>query len=149
MTNSLPVGRQFEVYVEGTPVPQGSLNGYLRAGRVILTHSNAADLKRWRKHVGNAIKARWDYTGQGAQPYRAAHLALVFYMPRPKSHTKRQRADTDHMVKPDLDKLVRAILDAIPETVLVDDSRVSWIRAHKVYEDAGSEPGVHILMKEI
>lgn len=149
MSGSLPVGRRLDVFVDGSPVQQGSLNGYLRAGRVILTHSNARELKAWRTTVTSAIEAAFKYAKQGPHPYTAAHVLLEFRMPRPKSHTKLQRSQPEHRVTPDLDKLVRAILDSIPESVLDDDARVTRLVARKLYETVDHPVGVHIVMIEV
>lgn len=51
--------------------------------------------------------------------------------------------------KPDLDKIVRAVLDACTGVVWRDDAQVYWVEAEKVY---GPRPGVDVtvctLMKD-
>ena len=64
-------------------------------------------------------------------------LNVVFYMPMPKSWSKRKREKMrcePHQQKPDIDNLVKALLDA----VLDDDSHVYEIRAVKFWDEVGS-----------
>nr|DAN37658.1 MAG TPA: Endodeoxyribonuclease RusA [Caudoviricetes sp.] len=61
-------------------------------------------------------------------------------MPKPK----RPRWDVP-AVKPDLDKLTRAVFDALTDAgVWRDDSRVVDMRVTKRYEDAEAVPGVWV-----
>lgn len=65
---------------------------------------------------------------------------LTFYMPRPKSASKR----THCAVKPDIDKLCRGALDPLIGSVITEDSRIVALTAKKVYADAENPPGVWI-----
>jgi Holliday junction resolvase RusA-like endonuclease len=68
-------------------------------------------------------------------------------MPRPKSVSKALRAVPT--VKPDLDKLTRAVMDAISLErycqVIKDDSLVTDLHAAKRYADH-TKPGVSIMI---
>ncbi len=66
---------------------------------------------------------------------------LEFRMPRPKSTPK---ATPAAVKRPDLDKLARAVLDAITGTVLVDDSQVVDLSASKRLAEVGESPGALI-----
>ncbi len=62
---------------------------------------------------------------------------IVFHIEMPQSWTKKQRADNEgqpHLSKPDLDNLVKALLDAVYE----DDSCVWRVDARKVWALSGS-----------
>ena len=67
------------------------------------------------------------------------HLSAVFAFPRPASHVGKRgrllsRAPLLHTYKPDTDKLVRLVGDALTEAgVLVDDSRIVSLSAAKVW----------------
>lgn len=64
-------------------------------------------------------------------------LNVVFYLPMPASWGKRKRNEMHlqpHQQKPDIDNLVKALLDA----VLDDDSHVYEIRAVKFWDEVGS-----------
>tara|TARA_R110000782_G_scaffold72294_1_gene144818 strand:- start:405 stop:806 length:402 start_codon:yes stop_codon:yes gene_type:complete len=112
-----------EVTVLGIPQPQGSKTVY--SGRAV--DANAKKLKPWRREVTATVRKNvrdWQLT---PDPIK---LTVRFLMPRPKTVTR-----AHHTVKPDLDKLVRAICDGITDAgvVWVDDSQVVQIRATKAY----------------
>lgn len=65
---------------------------------------------------------------------------LTFYMPRPKSASKRVHC----AVKPDIDKLCRGAIDPLIGTVLTEDSRIVSLTAKKVYADSDNPAGVWI-----
>ena len=129
-----------EIVVHGTPAPQGSKKGYVRGGRAVLVESSAK-VKPWREAVKqSALLADYNY----AENVGAIGVAVVFYMPRPKSHygtganahMLRDRAPRLPIGKPDLDKLLRSTLDALTDAgIWRDDSQVVVIKASKVYAD--------------
>jgi Holliday junction resolvase RusA-like endonuclease len=114
--------------VEGTPIPQGSMR-HIGNGRMI--HSRATELATWRALIANAAKSA------GCKPIDSPIIiSMRFRLKRPK--TVKRDLPT---VPPDLDKLVRGVLDGLTDTAYADDSQVIDIRASKVYSDA---PGVDI-----
>jgi crossover junction endodeoxyribonuclease RusA len=117
----------FRVY--GTPIPQGSMRGFVSRGkgkaRVILTSANTKT-EPWRQDVAaQAIKA-----GVEMIPSGPVKLHLIFYMPHPVSRPKKY---THPDVRPDLDKLIRAILDALTAIAFRDDAQVCELIAEKCY----------------
>lgn len=128
-----------DFFVEGAPVPQGSKTGYVRGGRAVLVDANRR-LKPWRAQVRATAEAAMQRAGWETldEPCRAY---LGFTMPRPKRPRWRAPA-----VKPDLDKLTRAVFDALTDAgVWRDDSRVVCMEVTKKYEDEdGAVPGVWV-----
>jgi Holliday junction resolvase RusA-like endonuclease len=60
---------------------------------------------------------------------------LVFILPRPKSLPKKV---VEHIKKPDIDNLCKAVLDAMSGIIYKDDSQVTKLTAQKIYgEDIG------------
>ena len=115
--------------VDGQPIPQGSMK--VINGHII--HSQGSALAAWRSAIGLSAKAA------GAKPtLEAVSMTLVFIMNKPRTVTR-----VDPTVPPDLDKLVRAALDALTAIAYKDDSQVIEIRAVKVY---GESPGVEIII---
>lgn len=136
----------YDVY--GVPAPQGSKRPVRSAGgRTVLIESSKA-LPAWRDAVIHCVLA----SDRPDTPiFEAVEVTIVFNMPRPKGHydTKGQvkawATETQHRTKPDLDKLVRGVLDALViAQVLADDSQVTLLEAHKQYTPAGDLPGAHI-----
>lgn len=117
-----------QFFVEGTPIPQGSMK-HIGNGRMI--HSRATELATWRALIALAAKQA------GCTPIDSPIIiSMRFHLKRPKT-VKR-----DHpTVPPDLDKLVRGVLDGLTNTAYSDDSQVIDIKASKVYSET---PGVEI-----
>lgn len=126
----------FEVH--GLPIPQGSTRVWMVKGKPITT-SSAKGLGPWRRLVADvaqnyAPKAPW---------VGPVGIELHFGLPKPKSAPKTRRVWPDK--RPDLDKLTRAVLDALTYVVFADDSQVIDIRASKDY----GAPGVVIEIRRI
>lgn len=136
--------------VFGLPIPQGSksFKGMTRDGRAILAESSKY-LKPWRTLVANeirdAIAAATVRPADGFPLLGPVAIDLMFTMRKPKGAPKGRV--TWPIVKPDKDKLERAILDAGTNAGLwVDDSQVIDGRTSKAYplEAPGAlrQPGV-------
>jgi crossover junction endodeoxyribonuclease RusA len=117
--------------VHGTPIAQGSMRGFIARGKgdgkahVILTAANTKT-EPWRQDVAMAaIKAKVPHVAIG--PIK---VQITFHLPRPKSRPKKH---THPDVRPDLDKLQRAVLDALTGIAWRDDAQVCAIAAEKCY----------------
>ena len=98
-------------------------------GRVI--HNKGSELAAWRSAV--ALTAR----ANGARPSSdPISIDLKFFMPKPRT-VKREYPS----VAPDLDKLIRAVLDGLTAIAYIDDGQVVKISAQKAY---GERIGVEI-----
>jgi crossover junction endodeoxyribonuclease RusA len=126
--------------VPGKPAPQGSKR---HVGRGIMVESSK-ELGPWRERVALAA-----HNAMLAQPLLsgAITLTLDFVMPRPKSAPKRSTPPA--VKRPDVDKLARAILDAITDVIIADDSQVVDLRATKRLADLGETPGVAITVEQL
>jgi hypothetical protein len=120
----------FDILINGTPVPQGSKSAFNRGGRIVLVEA-AKGLKEWRHIVhlcagANATTKQWVKLDKEIP----VTVRILFTFTRPKT-IKREH----HTVKPDLDKLTRAVLDGITEAgnVWVDDSQVVRLEVSKQY----------------
>jgi crossover junction endodeoxyribonuclease RusA len=117
-------------YIPGTPVPQGSMS--VVNGHVF--HQHGAELKAWREAIA------WHVKGQRAPLDGAVGVILSFRLPRPKAH----REDTWVSVRPDLDKLVRAALDALTGIAYHDDAQVVHVSAMKSYATDDQPAGLYL-----
>lgn len=114
----------------GTPVPQGSMRAFMPKGaRFPTVTSDNKATRPWRHDIvaaaHDALKGRAPLEGV------AVEVAVVFFMPRPQSAPKRV---TEPAKKPDLDKLVRALLDALTAAgVWRDDGQVVSVHARKAF----------------
>lgn len=119
--------------VPGPAAPQGSKRAFrTKGGRIALVESSAK-VKPYRAVAALCATEAW------RQPPTQGVVALevAFRFVRPKSHTKADgslRAGAPLAPgKPDIDKLLRALLDAMTGVVYVDDSQVACIWATKEY----------------
>lgn len=121
-------------FVPGAPVPQGSKRAFVVKGRAVLADVRGADLKAWRDQVADLVAS----AGEGSRFVGAVRVSLVFQFVRPASAPRRVWPD----VRPDVDKLTRAALDALTVSgVIEDDARIVRLVAEKRY---AAEPGVWV-----
>lgn len=123
--------------VIGVPMPQGSMKAWNAGGRALMKPSGGSAFAAWRNAVSQAAKGIADtLDGPLDGPLE---LAVEFRFPMPASRPKRAReAGTwAKTTAPDVDKLVRAVGDALTAAGLItDDARICVIRASK-YETLG------------
>ncbi|KAM9867073.1 hypothetical protein ACIFOC_00395 [Leucobacter aridicollis] len=123
--------------VDGVPIPQGSKKGFVVGRRAVLVDDNKDVLKPWRRKVATASDVGHTFTGP-------VFVAAVFYMPRPL----RPKFSLPG-VKPDLDKLMRALGDGMTDGgLLADDSRIVSQFIHKRYASDSNPVGVRVLVME-
>jgi crossover junction endodeoxyribonuclease RusA len=128
--------------VTGTPIPQGSMRAFVpkhsHTGQPIITSDNPK-LKIWRQTVRAAACKEMGFV-EPAGKNIALRLEAHFFLPRAASNKK-----IDAVQKPDLDKLVRAVLDSMTNVVYEDDCQVCEIHGFKTY----GSPRVEITIEEI
>lgn len=107
--------------------------------RVVITSDNAK-VKRWQKDVARA--AELALGGVTLALSGAVALTATFYMPPPQTMPK-DRAGLP-IVKPDLDKLTRAIADALTGTFYEDDAQIVDLVVHKRYAETPEAARVEV-----
>jgi crossover junction endodeoxyribonuclease RusA len=130
------------VTVLGIPAAQGSMRSL---GPRRMVHSNADKLHPWRDSV--AWQVRQGMADAGLEPFEGpVAVAATFTLPRPKS-APRSRWAPDR--KPDIDKLLRGLLDGCTAGgVWTDDAQVVTVQVSKVYPHDGNLPGVTFVVAE-
>jgi Holliday junction resolvase RusA-like endonuclease len=141
--------------VEGDPVPQGSKRVVPTARGARAVESNRSTLHPWRQAVTAAAMAavgELATSGAGYEPRELplvvegpVALGLTFTMRRPLAHygtgrnARQVRPSAPWYVstRPDLDKLVRGVLDALSGVGYRDDGQVAALRVAKVYGPRG------------
>ena len=126
-----------EIRIYGDPAPQGSKRVF--NGRIVEASGNK--LKVWRKAIAAACQNL--VTEEHSLLLGPVRVEVEFYLPRPASVTIKKRALP--IVPPDLDKLLRGLLDGIGQSEVIwgDDSQVVQIEAVKLYAD-DTEPGATV-----
>lgn len=116
----------------------------MAGGRPQLRYTNREPLALWRDAIRDACPQ--DEPAEG--PFR---VTMQFRMQRPAGHYARngilpRYEDATPCRRPDIDKLVRAVLDALTMRVWRDDGQVIEIRASKRY---GNAPGVTVVVEAL
>jgi crossover junction endodeoxyribonuclease RusA len=126
-----------DFFVPGIPVAKGSMRAYaIPGGRVGMTN-DSKKTKPWQADVKHFASQAW--TGPPLPKDVAVDIDLRFWLVRPRSVSAKRRPCP--VVKPDVDKLARCILDALTGVCFVDDSQVVALGASKKYSDV---PGVDV-----
>ena len=73
----------------------------------------------------------------------AIQVSILFIMPRTQD---KYFAEANHIGKPDIDNLIKFVLDALNEIFWKDDGVISKVEAHKIY---GECPGTVIEIREL
>jgi Holliday junction resolvase RusA-like endonuclease len=145
------------IIVAGTPRPQGSKRPVRNkhTGRIHMVESSER-LPDWRADIRDAAMRAVDGVPTSAYWERPLAVGIQVRLARPKSHylpantrrtapELRQEAPKHPAGKPDTDKLLRAVLDALTGLVWHDDAQVVDILARKLY---GERPGADITVSE-
>jgi Holliday junction resolvase RusA-like endonuclease len=129
-------------FAAGIPSTKGSSRGFVvtpKGGgrpRAVITNDAGPKAKAWAAIVSgvahDAMAGRPPLDG-------AVSIHVVFYLPRPKSHSTkkglRPNRPTYSSKKPDIDKILRCALDALIGVVVVDDALVARLFVEKRYAD--------------
>jgi len=139
--------------VPGLPTAKGNLTALpirRRDGRLGVSMTESRRVADWVATVRAAAAVAY-----GARPPRSDATLLVvhFYFPRPKSHYRGNKPGPDRLrpnapkymtTKPDIDKLERAVCDALKGVVVHDDSIIVGIISGKLYASYDQGPGVEV-----
>lgn len=133
--------------VGGRPAPQGSKR-YVGNGRTV---ESSRALRPWREAVrSTAVAAIAANDGDWVPLREPVEVTVTFWLPRPRSHYRangelRDTAPDAVTTRPDLDKLTRAVLDALTDAgVLADDSYATDLACRKRYADYATGADVTI-----
>jgi Holliday junction resolvase RusA-like endonuclease len=138
---------RLDFFVDGVPITQGSKKGFVvndkRTGkaRAVVVEDRSASLGDWRRSLSSSAALamdRADFAGYVELPL----VELDFGLTKPA--TVKRRYPT---VKPDVDKLARAVLDALTAAgVYKDDAAVLDALIRKRYS---ARPGVRVRVYEL
>lgn len=134
------------ISVQGIPIPKGSMK-HIGNGRMV----DQTKTKPWMKAIRTAAGLEAGRMGLVDEIQVPVSVYIEFYFPRPAAAKNRMYPHKRSVG--DIDKLSRAVLDALQPTktepgVLADDSLVVDLSAHKRYT-AGTYTGAYIAIKEL
>lgn len=130
----------FRVY--GVAQPKGNLRALQLRGMKfpIVTESNKS-VKSWSQLVAQAASDAINAMPPGERGVieGAVRLTVAFYLPRPQKYHKRG-VPVACLTAPDLDKLTRAVGDALAEVAYYDDKQIVEAVLGKFYADVDDVP---------
>lgn len=147
--------QRIEFTVIGQPRTKGSMRGFpvkRKSGRmgVALTDDNPKTAQ-WEARVAHAAAQ-----AHGGPPLDGpVMLCVTFYLPRPKGHygsgknasqIKPNSPQKPIGKKDDIDKLLRALMDALTDILWRDDGQVVTVIALKRYGCAGDAPSTTVIV---
>jgi len=102
-------------------------------------------LPDWRTAVALQVRSEMHKVGlAGAPMHQPVAVAVIFRLKRPPSLPRKV---IFHSRKPDLDKLVRATLDALTTCgLLADDGQVCRLSSAKRYAKPGEDTGALVMV---
>ncbi len=132
-----------DVWIAGLPTPQGSKR---HVGAGVMIESNRDALRTWRSTIGVKVAETLEIVDPLGYPlYGPVRVTLGFAFPHPAAHFRtgknagllKPSAPAVKATRPDIDKLVRAVLDALTGLAFADDGQVVELLAFKAYGHAG------------
>lgn len=138
--------REITFRLSTIPVAKGRPRFHIYRGRILVkTPTKTAEYE-------NLIAMKYQEASGGFKFEREAPLnvSLFFGMPIPSSTTKSRKAAMEegvlkHIKKPDIDNLVKSVLDALNDIAWEDDSQIIRLNIQKEYS---KEPYVYIRISE-
>ena len=144
--------RKLAFFVPGMPRPQGSMTPVVSKSTGKAFVKNKPTLIQWRNSITDrasdaARRVSWSIVNEAP-----IYMHCDFYFDRPKSHPKYVR-EGDYGLKhngADLDKLVRAVGDALTNaSVFGDDKQIVAITAMKRYSTAEKPQGAWVVVSAV
>ena len=135
---------EFPIIIPGECIPQGSKSVNRKTGHMFEAN---ARLKAWRKEAAVHLD-QYIGTWFGAwEPYDGPlHVDVEFMFARPKSVPASKRAHPS--VRPDLDKLQRALGDMLTISgIITDDARITRWTAAKRYRN-NARTVIHLIEED-
>lgn len=123
-----------QLTIDGVPVAKGRP----RLGRY--GTYTPKKTQEYEEYVKMCWVAKYGAIQPSEQPLE---MNIVFYMPIPKGYSKKQKAEIlsgrlKHIKKPDVDNLIKSVLDALNGLAYADDSQIIKVTAVKRYAETGS-----------
>jgi len=138
-----------EATVEGPPPSMGSKRGFVnpRTGAAIIVDHNVMGLRQWQDAMRHEMRKAIGAVPPDQRPWFASVSVILA---RPRSHFTKKGARTKGApelptVKPDPDKIARAVFDCGSGIWWQDDKQIVSFAVRKRYADQeGAVPGVTI-----
>jgi Holliday junction resolvase RusA-like endonuclease len=111
---------------------------------VVITHSNRAGLLQWRADIRAALQAQLPRDHRELLRGPVA-VRVRFLVTKPPSVPHKR---VFPVVAPDLDKLVRAVGDALEKILVLNDAQIVGWEAWKIYTDGPAQASIALWTPE-
>lgn len=125
------------ILIAGHAETKGSTKAFRCGNRCIITNANPR-CKKWQQRVTLAV-----INAKVVKTEFPVELEMTFFFTIAKSRKDLKDGDC-HTQKPDIDKLIRPILDALTGIVYKDDCQVSKVTACKKWTNEIGREGVEL-----
>lgn len=126
-------------FVHGKPESQGSTRAFVVNGRPVITSTNK-NVGDWRRLIADTAQVHGRWYSRGP-----IEVTAVFLMPIPKTYPKTK--EKPMISRPDIDKLQRALFDALTGIFYHDDSQIVKCHIEKSY--GRDKVGVYVQISEV
>jgi Holliday junction resolvase RusA-like endonuclease len=133
------------ITVNGNPTPLARHRSMMKFDRIVSFDSQTVEKKTFKKKIMSQLTClnSIDYL-LSKESY---DVVIIFGMPYPQSKRKKNMpdlCDIPHVVKPDIDNLIKFVLDCGNGILWMDDKKINKLAARKVYVE---EPKTIISIK--
>ncbi|CAF0700540.1 RusA family crossover junction endodeoxyribonuclease [Candidatus Methylacidithermus pantelleriae] len=122
--------------VEGEPIAKGSKVSFVhKSGKRVVIDSNQGRVQGYVYAIRVSYRAKYGEEELLCPPIAAK---IVFYFTVPKHlrvKLSKKKIDTWKATRPDVDKLIRCVLDSLSGLAFVDDSEIVRVEAEKHVTD--------------
>lgn len=136
MQNGLSQPETIEITIAGPPVPQKRHRHVRQGGYIRVYDPSQKDKEILCKKV-KEIALQYGYKWN-LSPTDRYKVSILFYTPLPSSSQRRKNLlewTQQHTAKPDLDNLEKFVLDALKETLWLDDQQIIQLASSKIFTD--------------
>ena len=152
MVTERHMGRM-KLIIPGAPVSQKRARIFQAGKRTVAWDPSSKEKENIRNIICSQMNG--EFFAKSGPLFDAGSDITVFfrfYMPIPKSWPKskiKRFKEIPHLVKYDIDNMIKAILDAMNDLIYKDDSCVTCLSACKEYSDSPrTEIDVHLTQKD-
>jgi Holliday junction resolvase RusA-like endonuclease len=141
----MPYADWTHILIPGDPVAQGRPRFY-PVGKPGKQHMAAVDppkSKRWKAHAQDHMRSEVDQPADRLDPIRL-ELMAVFACPKSDYRKRTPRPRRSHTKRPDIDNVLKAVLDAGTGVLWIDDDQVCEVHARKIIGAQDEAPRVEL-----
>lgn len=132
--------KTLKFFIPGNPVSKGRPR-FVRIKRFVKTYT-PEKTEKWERLVA-LISAKQRF--QRELPTCPLRATMTFYLPRPKSLPKKTE---HHTKKPDLDNLIKSVIDGMQGVLFYSDSQIYMVNALKMYSVKNQGVAVELIYAE-